>query len=54
MVAVRLHLDESTEENGPLHVIPSTHRLGVLSDDAVSEIAVVMRARAWEAVARAV
>jgi hypothetical protein len=28
LVAVRVHLDDSTEANGPLRVIPGSHRLG--------------------------
>ncbi len=39
IMAIRLHLDDSTDSNGPLRVLPGTHNLGVLSDDAVSEIA---------------
>lgn len=35
VVALRLHLDDSTAENGPLRVLPGTHTLGVLSDDAL-------------------
>ena len=35
IVALRLHLDDSTAENGPLRVIPGSHREGVLSDDEV-------------------
>ena len=37
MLAVRLHLDAATEENGPLRVIPGSHRTGkrlVLGDIA--------------------
>lgn len=33
VVALRLHLDDSNAENGPLRVLPGTHTLGVLSDD---------------------
>lgn len=33
VVALRLHLDDSIAENGPLRVLPGTHTLGVLSDD---------------------
>ena len=33
VLALRLHLDDSTVENGPLRVLPGTHTLGVLSDD---------------------
>jgi ectoine hydroxylase-related dioxygenase (phytanoyl-CoA dioxygenase family) len=39
VVALRLHLDDSTEENGPLRVLPGTHKLGVLSDDEVAVLA---------------
>jgi len=35
VVALRLHLDDSTAENGPLRVVPGTHLLCVLSDDQV-------------------
>jgi ectoine hydroxylase-related dioxygenase (phytanoyl-CoA dioxygenase family) len=38
VVALRLHLDDSTSENGPLRVVPSTHRRGVLSDEEVEAI----------------
>jgi len=39
VIALRLHLDESTFENGPLRVIPGSHLNGVLTDDAIAEIA---------------
>ena len=39
VIALRVHLDESTSENGPLRVIPGSHMNGVLTDDAVAEIA---------------
>ena len=32
MLAVRLHLDDCGEDNGPLRVLPGTHTRGVLSD----------------------
>ena len=32
VVALRVHLDDSNAENGPLRVLPGTHRAGVLSD----------------------
>lgn len=35
VVALRLHLDDSTSENGPLRVLPGTHTLGVLTDDQI-------------------
>jgi ectoine hydroxylase-related dioxygenase (phytanoyl-CoA dioxygenase family) len=39
IVALRLHLDESNMDNGPLRVIPGSHRAGVLTDEAVLEYA---------------
>jgi hypothetical protein len=46
VVALRVHLDDSRAENGPLRVLPGTHTLGVLSDaqidDAVRRIQPVM------------
>jgi len=35
VVALRLHLDDSGEDNGPLRAIPGSHRWGVLADDVV-------------------
>jgi ectoine hydroxylase-related dioxygenase (phytanoyl-CoA dioxygenase family) len=37
VVALRVHLDASTPENGPLRVVPGSHRAGVLTDQGVSE-----------------
>jgi len=39
VVALRLHLDDSTRKNGPLRVLPGTHKQGVLTDDAIHELA---------------
>lgn len=39
VLALRVHLDDSTSQNGPLHVLPATHMLGVLSDDAIHQLA---------------
>jgi hypothetical protein len=39
VLALRVHLDDSHERNGPLRVIPDSHRLGVLSDEQVFELA---------------
>lgn len=39
VVALRVHLDPSLSTNGPLRVIPGTHRLGVQSDNEVAVIA---------------
>lgn len=38
IVALRVHLDASTLENGPLRVIPGSHNQGVLTDDELSAI----------------
>lgn len=35
VVALRVHLDASTEDNGPLRVLPGTHGLGVLTDEQI-------------------
>ncbi|KAF0249086.1 MAG: hypothetical protein FD167_1510 [bacterium] len=35
IVALRIHLDDSTSDNGPLKVIPKSHILGVLTDKEV-------------------
>src|ERR1700723_1501553 len=38
VIALRLHLDDSTSENGPLRVLPGTHTMGVLTDDAIQDL----------------
>jgi len=38
VVALRVHLDDSTSENGPLRVLPATHTSGVLTDDQIHEL----------------
>ena len=39
VVALRLHLDDSSWDNGPLRVIPGSHTHGVLSDEEVFDMA---------------
>ena len=39
IIALRVHLDDSTSTNGPLRVLPDTHTFGVLSDDRMLELA---------------
>jgi ectoine hydroxylase-related dioxygenase (phytanoyl-CoA dioxygenase family) len=39
IVALRIHLDSSTSENGPLRVIAGSHLEGVMSDEQVYEMA---------------
>jgi len=36
LVAVRVHLDDSTEANGPLRVVPGSHRLGRIASHEVA------------------
>jgi len=35
VIALRIHLDDSTADNGPLRVLPGSHGHGVLSDAAI-------------------
>jgi ectoine hydroxylase-related dioxygenase (phytanoyl-CoA dioxygenase family) len=35
MLAVRIHLDDCGNENGPLRVLPGTHLNGILSDEEI-------------------
>ncbi len=37
VLALRIHLDDSILENGPLRILPGTHELGVLSDDSIEQ-----------------
>lgn len=38
VLAIRVHLDDSTADNGPLRVLPGTHHYGLLSDDAIHDL----------------
>jgi ectoine hydroxylase-related dioxygenase (phytanoyl-CoA dioxygenase family) len=38
VLALRVHLDDSTAENGPLRVLSGTHTLGVLTDQALHDL----------------
>jgi ectoine hydroxylase-related dioxygenase (phytanoyl-CoA dioxygenase family) len=38
VLALRVSLDDSTAENGPLRVLPATHTMGVMSDDGIHEL----------------
>jgi ectoine hydroxylase-related dioxygenase (phytanoyl-CoA dioxygenase family) len=38
VLALRVHLDDSTSENGPLRVLLGTHTLGVLTDEALHDL----------------
>lgn len=46
VIALRLHLDDSGPDNGPLRVLPGTHRLGVLTDAQVHEYSRRIESRA--------
>jgi len=35
VLALRLHLDDLTEDGGPLRVLPGTHGLGILKDEEI-------------------
>jgi ectoine hydroxylase-related dioxygenase (phytanoyl-CoA dioxygenase family) len=37
VIALRIHLDPSSTDNGPLRVIPRSHKAGVLNDQRVME-----------------
>jgi len=37
-LAIRIHLDASNPDNGPLRVLPGTHTSGVPTDDAIHEL----------------
>jgi ectoine hydroxylase-related dioxygenase (phytanoyl-CoA dioxygenase family) len=39
VLALRVSLDDSTVDNGPLRVLPHTHNMGVLSDDSMHDLA---------------
>lgn len=43
ILALRIHIDDSTAENGPLRVLPGTHELGVLTDSAIHELSTKVR-----------
>lgn len=36
IVALRIHLDASEHSNGPLRIVPGSHRLGVLTGEAIA------------------
>jgi len=40
VLALRVHLDDSSSDNGPLRVLPRSHTSGVLSDEGIRDLAV--------------
>jgi hypothetical protein len=53
LVALRLHVDDCRAEDGPLRVVPGSHRLGVLDDAALLQAAAHARHVGAEAVCAA-
>ncbi len=45
VLALRLHLDDSMADNGPLRVLPATHNLGVLTDEALHQLSIEIAPR---------
>jgi ectoine hydroxylase-related dioxygenase (phytanoyl-CoA dioxygenase family) len=39
ILALRIHLDDTIDRNGPLRVLPGTHTIGVLTDEAIEKLA---------------
>ena len=39
VIALRVSLDDSTATNGPLRVLPETHRGGVLTEEQIEQLA---------------
>jgi ectoine hydroxylase-related dioxygenase (phytanoyl-CoA dioxygenase family) len=44
VLALRVHLDDSSDNNGPLRVLPGTHTMGVLTDDSIERLATEINA----------
>jgi ectoine hydroxylase-related dioxygenase (phytanoyl-CoA dioxygenase family) len=44
VLALRMHLDDSTAANGPLRVLPGTHSLGVLDDEKIHALSATLPA----------
>jgi ectoine hydroxylase-related dioxygenase (phytanoyl-CoA dioxygenase family) len=44
VLAVRIHLDDSNLNNGPLRVLPGTHKTGVLTDEELQRLPAGIRA----------
>lgn len=44
VLALRVHLDDSTFLNGPLRILPGTHMSGVLNDDEIHRLSITLPA----------
>jgi len=42
ILAIRIHLDDSAADNGPLRILPGTHNRGVLSDDEIFHLSTLL------------
>jgi ectoine hydroxylase-related dioxygenase (phytanoyl-CoA dioxygenase family) len=38
MLTLRIHLDDCRQDNGALHMITDSHRMGILDDDQIAQI----------------
>ena len=38
MCTLRIHLDDTPESNGPLEVVPGSHRLGIIAADSIRKL----------------
>ncbi len=38
ILALRIHIEDSTGQNGPLRVLSGTHKLGILTDESIREL----------------
>lgn len=45
VLALRIHLDDSTLENGPLRILPGTHQMGVLTDPSIEQLSARIAAK---------
>src|SRR6266700_1247020 len=44
ILAIRVHLDDSNADNGPLRVLPQTHTMGLLTDDEIHDMTIKIAA----------
>lgn len=49
MISLRLHLDDCGGDNGPLKIIPGSHRLGKLTDSDIRELSARQQPRTFRA-----
>jgi ectoine hydroxylase-related dioxygenase (phytanoyl-CoA dioxygenase family) len=54
VLALRLHLDDSDGDNGPLRILPGTHVSGVLTDQKIHQLSEAIEPRECHAAAGSV